>query len=108
VNRSRILKTIAKWSSNGYRSVLWSELVSVLESLGFSVKPKAGTEYLISHHVLAANLPDFSPAGAFVVHKPHKSGDPVDPGPMKKKIIPAIEMVLQSLSVEDERHEAGY
>ena len=80
----------------------------MLESLGFNVKPKDGTEYLISHHVLAANPPDFSPAGAFVVHKPHKRGDSVDPGPMKKKIIPAIEMVLQSLSMEDETHEADY
>jgi hypothetical protein len=105
VNRKRVQKTLEKWSKNAYQSVLWGRLETLLVSLGFDVKNKGGTARCISHEVLKQNQPDFSPIGAFVVDIPHSKGDPVDPKAMKKKIIPAIEMVLQSLSVEDNTDE---
>jgi hypothetical protein len=108
VNKNRLYKTLSKWSANGYRSVTWSELVTLLKSLNFDVKPKEGTICLVSHEVLAKNAPEFSPCGAFLIDKPHRKGDPVDPGAMRKKIIPAIEMIIQTLDLEDEQHETDY
>jgi len=108
VNRKGIQKTLDKWSKDDYRSAYWDKLKTLLESLHFDVKNKGGTARRISHEILAQNEPDFSPLGAFIVDIPHRKGDPVDPKAMKKKVIPAIEMVLQSLSEEDDKDETEY
>jgi hypothetical protein len=95
VKRTKAKALVDNWIERNYPPVRWADVVSVLESLGFSIVEKRGAARLISHPLLIELAPEFGPMGVFIVDAPHTTGAAVNRIDMKKKIVPAIRLVLE-------------